>query len=214
MSEVRRENSLLKMALELGPLAVFFLTNSQAENWGAGALPFFADFPQDNINIMAATAAFMVATAIALSVSLAVFRTLPVMPLVSGVIVMIFGGLTLYLQDELFIKLKPTIVNCLFAGTLLIGLLVFKRPLLRIVFGTVFNIDDEGWWKLTLRWGLFFLFLAALNEIVWRFFSTDFWVAFKFFGVMPITIVFTLFQLPLIQRHSLDEDTEDTAEEH
>ena len=210
MSETRQEGSLLKMALEIGPLAVFFLLNSRAEAFGITQWSVFAQFPQENVAIMAATAGFMIATAIALTVSLAVYRKVPVMPLVSGVIVMIFGGLTLYLQDELFIKLKPTIVNLLFAGLLLVGLLAFKRPLLKVVFGTVFVLDEEGWWKLTFRWGLFFLFLAALNEVVWRSFSTDFWVSFKVFGIMPITVAFTLTQLPLIQRHTVSDETAPT----
>lgn len=205
MAQAAKENGLLKMALEVGPLVVFFLVNSQAANWGLERVPFFAAIPDESLPIMAATAAFMTATAIALSVSLALFRTVPVMPLVSGAVVFVFGGLTLYLQDELFIKLKPTIVNALFASALLVGLFVFKRPLLRIVFGPVFALDDAGWHKLTLRWALFFVVLAILNEVVWRGFSTDTWVAFKVFGIMPLTVAFTLCQLPLIQRHTVDD---------
>ena len=113
------------------------------------------------------------------------------MPLVSGVVVFVFGGLTLWLQDDIFIKMKPTIVNTLFGGVLLGGLL-FGKSLLGYVFDSAFSLDAEGWRKLTLRWGLFFLFLAVLNEIVWRSFSTDFWVAFKVWGIMPITLLFTL----------------------
>jgi len=202
----RRDNSVLKMVLELGPLVTFFLVNARAQAWDLGRfLPFLEGMAQDDVPIMAATAAFMLATVVALTLSLALFRRVPIMPLVSGVIVIVFGGLTLYLQDELFIKLKPTIVNALFASVLLGGLLIFRRPLLGLVFEHVIQLDEEGWRKLSLRWGLFFVFLAILNEVVWRSFSTDFWVAFKVFGTMPLTVVFALTQLPLLQRHALPE---------
>jgi len=201
----RQEGSILKLALELGPLVTFFLVNARAQAWDLGRLPFLQGVPEKDVPIMAATAAFMAATILALSISLALYRRMPVMPLVSGVIVIVFGGLTLYLQDELFIKLKPTIVNALFASVLLGGLFVFKKALLGLVFEHVLQLDEEGWRKLTLRWGLFFVFLAVLNEIVWRGFSTDFWVAFKVFGTMPLTMLFALSQLPLLQRHALPE---------
>jgi intracellular septation protein len=126
------------------------------------------------------------------------------MPLVSGIVVFVFGALTLYLQDDEFIKMKPTIVNTLF-GVILLGGLAFGKSLLGYVFDSAFHLDAAGWKKLTLRWGLFFLFLAILNEVVWRNFSTDFWVAFKVWGTMPITVLFTISQMPLIMRHSLDE---------
>ena len=176
---------LLKLALELGPLAIFFFANSR-------------------FGIFHATAAFMVAIAIALSASWYLTRRLAIMPLVTGIVVLVFGGLTLLLQDETFIKLKPTIVNLLF-GSILLGGLAFGRSLLGYVFDSVFQLDDEGWRKLTLRWAIFFIALAALNEFVWRNFSTDFWVSFKVFGMMPITLIFTLSQMPLIMRHSLQE---------
>jgi intracellular septation protein len=118
--------------------------------------------------------------------------------------VFVFGGLTLWLQDATFIKMKPTIVNTLFGGVLLGGL-VFGRSLLGYVFESAFKLDAEGWRKLTLRWGVFFLFLAVVNEIVWRNFSEATWVAFKVWGIMPITIAFTLSQMPLIMRHSTDD---------
>lgn len=206
-----RENSVLKLVLELGPLVTFFVLNSRAEAWGAGHLSLFANLPAESVSIMAATAGFMVATVAALAVSLFYYGRVPVMPLVSGVIVVVFGGLTLYLQNETFIKMKPTIVNVLFGGTLLLGLALFRKPLLARVFDGVFQIDDEGWRKLSLRWGLFFLVLAVLNEIVWRNFSTDTWVTFKVFGTMPLTILFTLSQLPLLQRHALSERADEPA---
>jgi intracellular septation protein len=179
-------NPFLKIALELGPLAVFFFANNR-------------------LGIFGATAIFMAATIIALLASWVLTRRLAIMPLVTGVVVFVFGGLTLFLQDETFIKMKPTIVNALFGATLLGGL-AFGRSLLGYVFDSVFQLDAEGWRKLTLRWGLFFFALALLNEVIWRNFSTDFWVSFKVFGFMPLTVIFTLTQMPLIQRHALPQE--------
>ncbi|QPC86020.1 septation protein A [Mesorhizobium sp. NBSH29] len=193
-------NPWLKMALELGPLGVFFFANSRGE-WLGGHFPVLAEMGGP---IFIATGLFMAATAIALIASWILTRTLPIMPMVSGVVVLVFGALTLYLQDEVFIKMKPTIVNTLFGGVLLGGLW-FGKSLLGYVFDSAFKLDAEGWRKLTFRWGLFFLFLAVVNEVVWRSFSTDSWVAFKVWGIMPITIIFTLSQMPLIQNHSLDD---------
>jgi intracellular septation protein len=126
------------------------------------------------------------------------------MPLVSGAVVLIFGGLTLYLQDDLFIKLKPTIVNSIFASVLFGGLL-FGKSLLKYLFGDVFALTEEGWKKLTFRWACFFVFLAILNEFAWRLLSTDQWVSFKVFAIMPITMVFAISQVGLLQRHQLDK---------
>lgn len=190
---------LLKLVLELGPLVLFFFANARGDAL-AERFPLLASIGDP---IFLATAVFMVAISASLIVSYALTRRLPVMPVVSGVVVLVFGALTLWLHDELFIKLKPTIVNVLF-GTVLLGGLFFGKSLLGYVFDSVFRLDDEGWRKLTFRWGVFFFFLALVNEVVWRSFSTDFWVSFKVFGVMPITIAFTLSQLPLIQRHTLD----------
>ncbi|MEM5583445.1 septation protein A [Roseibium sp. AS2] len=198
----RKELSpLLKLALELGPLGVFFLFNARGEQITAS----FPVLEAVGKPIFLATAAFMVAITISLVVSLWLTRRLPIMPLVSGVVVLVFGALTLWLHDELFIKLKPTIVNCLF-GSILLGGLLFGKALLGYVFDSAFRLTDEGWRKLTFRWGVFFFVLAIVNEVVWRSFSTDFWVSFKVFGIMPITILFTLSQLPLIQKHALVED--------
>ncbi len=172
---------LLKMLLELGPIAVFFIVNSRS-------------------GIFYGTGAFMVATVVALVASQRLMGRIPVMPLVSGAFVLVFGSLTLILQDELFIKMKPTIVNGLFCGILLGGL-VWGHALLKFVFGEVFNLTDEGWRKLTFRWALFFAFLALLNEVVWRWFSTDFWIGFKVWGVMPLTMVFAVAQIGLIKRY-------------
>ncbi|MBD8877443.1 septation protein A [Roseibium polysiphoniae] len=198
----RKELSpLLKLALELGPLAIFFLFNSRGEQI-AEAFPVLQALGKP---IFLATAAFMVAITISLVASLALTKRLPVMPLITGVVVLVFGGLTLWLHDDLFIKLKPTIINCLF-GAVLLGGLLFGKSLLGYVFDSAFKLTDEGWRILTWRWGLFFFVLAAINEIVWRNFSTDFWVNFKVFGVMPITLLFTMTQLPLIQKHAVVED--------
>ena len=185
-----RLNPTAKLALELGPLVVFFLGNAYGDRLG---------IPEDR-RIFAATGAFVVATVLALLAHYVLVRRLPIMPLVSGIVVVIFGGLTLALQDELFIKLKPTIVNTLFGLTLLGGLW-FRKPLLAIVLDSMLNLTDEGWRKLTLRWGLFFFVLAALNEIVWRTQTTDVWVKFKVLGIMPLTVAFALAQMPLIARH-------------
>ena len=190
---------LLKLVLELGPLMVFFFANSRGE-WLIERFPALANIGGP---IFIATALFMVATVLALAVSWIVFRSLPIMPLVSGIVVLVFGSLTLWLHDENFIKIKPTIINALF-GVILLGGLYFGKSLLGYVFDSAFKLNAEGWRKLTLRWGIFFLFLAVLNEVVWRSFSTDFWVAFKVWGTMPITLLFTFAQMPLVMKHSLE----------
>lgn len=199
-----KENPGLKMALELGPLLVFFFANLRGE-WLVSKFPALSALGGP---LLVATGLFMAATVISLIVSKIVFKHLPVMPFVSGIVVMIFGGLSIWLQDETFIKMKPTIVNTLFGVTLLIGLM-FGKSLLGYVFNAAFQLTDEGWRKLTLRWGIFFLFLAVLNEVVWRNFSDAVWVNFKVWGTMPITIAFTLAQMPLIMKHSLEPKSED-----
>ena len=147
----------------------------------------------------------MIAVVVALATAWLLERRIPRLPLVTGIFVLVFGGLTLILQDDLFIKLKPTIVNSLFALILLIGL-VLRRNFLKQVLSHAFQIDDRGWTILTYRWIGFFIFLAVLNEVVWRTQSTDTWVAFKLFGVMPLTVVFSLLQLPLIKRHFVAQE--------
>ncbi len=172
---------LLKLAIEIGPLVIFFVANAK-------------------FGIFVATGAFMAAIAVALGVNYTLLRRVPILPLVTGVFVLVFGGLTLILQNELFIKLKPTIVNGLFAAILLGGL-GFGKSFLRSLLDSMFRLTDRGWRILTLRWALFFIVLAVLNEIVWRNFSTDTWVSFKVFGIMPLTLVFSFAQVPLINRH-------------
>jgi intracellular septation protein len=175
----------LKLVLDLGPLLVFFAANSR-------------------FGIFAATGAFMAAILIALAVAYALTRHLPVMPLVTAVVVVVFGTLTLVLHDELFIKVKPTIIYVLFGGVLLGGL-AFGKSLLGVVFDSVFHLTEEGWRKLTLRWALFFLALAVLNEIVWRTQTTDVWVSFKVFGVVPLTFLFAALQYPLLTKYAAPE---------
>ena len=200
LSEVKQVNPALKLALEMGPLIVFFFANNRAEKL-ADSFPALTSLGGP---LFIATAFFMVATAISLVASWMLTRALPLMPIVSGVVVFIFGALTLILQDEIFIKMKPTIINSLF-GVVLIGGVVFKKPLLKYVLGAAFELDETGWNKLSIRWAMFFFAMAVLNEFLWRNFSTDFWITFKVWGNLPITIVFMLFQLPLIKRHSLEE---------
>lgn len=180
---------LLKLIFELGPLVVFFLTNNQ-------------------YGIFVATAVFMGVTVVSLIASKIVLKKIPVMPLVTGAFVLVFGALTLYLQNDIFIKMKPTIVNVLFA-TALAGGLYFGRSLMKILLGDVIKLQDEGWRKLTARWAAFFLVLAILNEIVWRGFDTDTWVAFKTFGIMPITFLFMMAQIGLLQKYQIPEDLAD-----
>ncbi|NOZ32180.1 MAG: septation protein A [Alphaproteobacteria bacterium] len=198
---------LIKLALELGPLVLFFLANARGRSVLEQYPALAAYFPQP---IFFATAVFMVAMAISLTVSLILLKKLPIMPLVTGVVVLVFGGMTLWLQDETFIKIKPTIVNLLFAGVLLSGLM-FGKTLLKYVFGEVYKLEEKGWLILTWRWGLFFVFLAIVNEVVWRSFDTDTWVAFKVWGVLPITLVFSFWQIPVLNRYGIKPPEEDNT---
>ena len=182
------QHPLVRLVVELGPLLIFFFANAQ---WG----------------IFAGTGAFMAAILVSFSVSLWMERRVPVMPLVTAVVVLVFGGLTLYLQDELFIKLKPTILYSLFAAVLAFGL-VTGRNFLQIVLGSVLQVDARGWRILTVRWALFFVAMAVVNEFVWRTFSTDTWVSFKLFGFLPLTFAFSLAQVPLLNRHQIEPKVE------
>ncbi|HEY7608433.1 MAG TPA: septation protein A [Alphaproteobacteria bacterium] len=204
MSERRPQSpdakaALRRFLLEIGPLAVFFFTYvgwdyvfPPAEPVKSGAL---------SNSLMAATAVLMVAVVVSLVLSYRWEKRVPLMPLVTAVMVVIFGGLTIILRDEIFIKMKPTIVNCLFAAALFVGL-AFNKSFLHPLLGHSLQLSRHGWRVLTWRWAFFFVFLAVLNEIIWRSFSTDFWVSFKAWGMFPLTLVFALAQVPLIQRHA------------
>jgi intracellular septation protein len=180
--------SWLRPLVDYGPLAAFFLVY-----WAR--------------DLISATVALMAATAVVLVLALAVERRVPRMPLVTAAVVGVFGALTLWLNDETFIKMKPTIVQLIFAAVLFGGLLV-KRPLLKSLLGTAWPLDDPGWHKLTLRFAVFFLVMAALNEAVWRTQSTDFWVTFKVFGIMALTFVFVISQVYFMRAHMLAPDDE------
>jgi intracellular septation protein len=176
------QKPLRKLLIEFGPLVAFFLAQR------------FKD-------IYWATGVFMVAISISVLVSRRIERKWPVVPLVTAVFVLVMGGLTLWLQDATFIMMKPTIVNLLFAAILLVGL-ARERLFLKTIFAEAFDLEDEGWSKLTLRFGLFFVFLAGVNEIVWRTQSEDVWTSFKVFGIAPLTIVFMLLQGRLVERYT------------
>jgi intracellular septation protein len=177
---------LLKLTLEAGPLLVFFLTNA----W---------------FGLIVGTAVFVGATMVSLIASRLMMGRIPVMPLVGGVFVIVFGGLTVLLDDDLFIKIKPTIVNLLFAAILAVGL-VTGRHFLKLVFDGAFHLTERGWTLLTVRWVAFFVVLAIINEVVWRGFSSDTWVAFKVFGILPLTLVFSFAQIPLLLRHRVEDE--------
>jgi intracellular septation protein len=212
MDEKAKLNPLLKIALDLGPLLLFFFANSRPALFEPLLAPIIPEAVAhgERAGIFVATAVFMVAIVAALIVSYVLTRQLPIMPLVTAVVVVVFGAATLFFQNETFIKLKPTIIYLLFAATLFGGL-IFRKPLLAMVFDQVFHLTEEGWRKLTVRWALFFLALAVLNEIVWRTTSTDTWVTFKVFGVMPLTFIFAAFQYPLLMKH--DASPKDPAKD-
>jgi intracellular septation protein len=171
---------LVKLLIDLGPLLAFFVAYGRA-------------------GIYWATGVLMLATLAALLASWRLLGRVTAVPLLTAILVVVFGGLTFYLDDPSFIKLKPTIINLLFAGVMVVGLLT-DRPLLKVLLGEAFRLTEEGWRKLTVRWALFFFALAILNEVVWRSFSESAWVNFKVFGIVPLTILFALAQLPLLKR--------------
>ena len=175
---------LFKLATELGPLLIFFFANAKT-------------------NLFIATGVFMVAVLAAMVASYVVTRHIPMMAIVTAVVVFVFGALTLILHDETFIKMKPTIVYTLFAAALGGGLL-FNRSFIAIMFDQMFNLTHHGWRLLTMRWALWFLAMAVLNEVIWRTQSTDFWVSFKVFGMVPLTMLFAITQMPLIKRYHLE----------
>lgn len=205
----------LKFVLEIGPLAVFFLTFSYAERLLAnprladafGALIGQRALQGDSAPVLLATATFMVAIAVTLSISWWMTRALPRMAVVTAIVVAIFGGLTLWLQDDTFIKMKPTIVNVIFALILGFGLLQ-GRSYLRYLMGETMPLTDRGWLLFTRNWALFFLACAIANELVWRTQTTEFWVNFKTFFYLPVTILFVAAHIPFLQRHSTETPAE------
>jgi len=198
---------LLRLTLELGPLLLFFIANARPKLFApliGWALP-----PRllsgENAGLFTATAVLMVAVILALVVSYLRTRHLPVMPLVTAVLVVIFGALTLYLHDPRFIKMKPTILYTAF-GLALLANLAFKKPLLPILLDNAIALSERGWRILTWRWTFFFFALAIANEIVWRTQSSNTWVLFKFPGTVILIFLFTMAQLPLMLRHELKEE--------
>ena len=176
----------IKLLIEMGPLVAFFIGN-----WKAG--------------IFWGTGIFMVATAISLSVSWALTRKIAMVPLVSAVFVAIFGALTLWLHSDLFIKVKVTLINALF-GAVLLGGVAFGRSYLKLVMGEAVKLTEAAWRTLSIRWGVFFLCLAVLNEIVWRSVPTDQWVNFKVFGLLPLTLLFAVANAPFMSKHMIEDE--------
>ena len=177
--------SIYKLLIDIGPLAVFFIFYTRS-------------------GLQASILPLMIATVIAVLFSYILEKKIPIMPTVGAGIVLIFGGLTIYFDNEVFIKMKPTIINLIFAIILYGGMLV-KKPLLKILLGAALRLEEEGWKILTYRWIGFFIALAVLNEIIWRTQTTDIWVNFKVFGILPITFIFTMTQFPLIKKHQIDD---------
>jgi len=184
---------LRRLALDLGPLLIFF-----------------AAFKY--LGIFGATAAFIAAVLIALVLSYLIERRLSPIPLFTAVLVVIFGGLTLYLRNDVFIKMKPTVLYGFF-GLVLLGGLLFNRLFIKYVFAQAFDLDERGWKKLTVRWGLFFLCLAAINEAVWRATSTASWVTFKVWVIIPLIFLFALAQTPLVIKHQAPESGDGGAQQ-
>ena len=177
--------SISKLLIDIGPLAVFFIFYSRSD-------------------LKSAIIPLMIATIIAVLFSYIMEKKIPVMPTVGALIILIFGGLTIYFDNEVFFKMKPTIINLLFA-LILYGGVIVKKPLLKFLLGAAIKLEDEGWKILTQRWISFFIALAVINEIVWRTQSTDIWVNFKVFGILPITFIFTMTQFPLIKKYQIED---------
>ncbi len=209
MAEKTHLNPLLKLALDLGPLLVFFIAVIKPAVFAPLLAPILG---ADRIagkqgEFLAATAVFMIAITVALVVSYALIRRVPIMNIVSVIIVAVFGGLTIALHDETFFKMKPTIIYLLFTG-LLAGGILLKKPVLEIAFDQAFHLTEEGWRKLSIRWAVFFLLMAVLNEVVWRNFSSEFWAGFKIFGALPLTFIFAMLQVPLLNKYAAAPEAE------
>ncbi len=177
--------SIYKLLIDIRPLAVFFIFYTRGD-------------------LKTAILPFMIATIIAVLFSYILEKKIPIMPTVGAVIILIFGGLTIYFDNETFFKMKPTIINLLFAG-ILYGGIILNKSLLRYLLGAALKLQDEGWDILTKRWIGFFIALAILNEIIWRTQTTDMWVNFKVFGILPITFIFTLTQFSTIKKYQIED---------
>jgi len=177
--------SLYKLLIDIGPLAVFFIFYTRS-------------------GLQASILPFMLATVIAVLFSYILEKKIPIMPTVGAGIVLLFGSLTIYFDNDVFFKMKPTIINVLFAVILYGGILI-NKPLLKYLLGAALKLEEEGWKILTQRWIGFFIALAILNEVVWRTQSTDVWVNFKVFGILPITFIFTMTQFPLIKKYQIED---------
>ena len=178
--------SISKLLIDVGPLAVFFV------------------FYKRSGDLIDAIFPLMVATVIAVFTSYILEKKIPIMPTLGAGIVLIFGGLTILFDNKIFIFMKPTIINIIFAA-ILYGGIILKKPLLKYLLGSALKLKEEGWNILTQRWIAFFIALAILNEIVWRTMSEDLWVNFKVFGILPITFIFTMTQFPLIKKYLIEE---------
>ena len=180
--------SIIKFVTDFGPLLIFFVIYFNGEN-----------------NLKAAIPPFIIATLISLAIVYFLEKRIPMMPLISGILISVFGGLTIYFDNKIFFYMKPTIINLLFAAVLFFGKFFTQKPLLKIFFQNAFNLEDEGWKKLNYRWIYFFIFLALLNITVVETQTEEFWVNFKVWGLLPITFIFTAFQIPIITKYKLDE---------
>ena len=180
--------TIIKFAADFGPLLIFFIIYFNNENDLKLAIP-----------------PFIIATLISLIIIYLLEKRIPMVPLISGVLITFFGGLTLYFDNKIFFYMKPTIINLLFAAVLLFGKFFTQKPLLKIFFQNAFDLEDIGWKKLSYRWIGFFIFVAVLNEIVWRTQSEAFWVNFKVWGLLPISFLFALSQFPLINKYKLKQ---------
>ena len=178
--------SFLKFITDFGPLLIFFTIYYKSEN-----------------NLTVAIPPLIISTLIAVVIMYFVERKIPYVPLIGGIVISLFGGLTLYFDNPIFLYMKPTIVNIIFAGILIISKIFFDKNFLKFFLQTAFQLEEAGWNKLNFRWAYFFIFLAILNELVWRTQPETTWVNFKVWGMLPITFIFTALQLPLINRHKI-----------
>ena len=177
--------AISKLLIDIGPLAIFFIFYTRGD-------------------LKSAILPLMIATIVAILFSYIIEKKIPIMPTVGAAIILAFGGLTIYFDNEVFFKMKPTIINILFAAVLFIGH-ILNKPLLKYLLGSALKLQEEGWILLTKRWISFFIALAILNEIIWRTQSTDIWVNFKVFAILPITFIFTMSQISLIKKYQIED---------